>query len=240
MRDAGCVRCHGGDGKRPLLFESDWINLKDPPLSRILRAPLAASKDGTGLGLCRDRAVDRSRLRLLWNGYAHAVLPLDRFARLPDVVARPEGKAVVSFTSTDDPHYRKMLAIIRTGREQALASPRVDMPGAKVIEGACRFLVAPPLPERLPPLEVTVDDHGAVHLALERSARTIGLEAELHRGDGVNFKPTPQTLLTRTTRFRYTDRAATAGTQYYAAVFVSGSERSRPVYARVTVRSARP
>jgi hypothetical protein len=240
MQAAGCVRCHGGDGKRPLLFENDWINLKDPSLSRILRAPLADGQEGFGLALCRDRPVDRPRLRLLWNGYAHAVLPVDRFPRLPAAAPRTEGKPVVSFASAADGHYQKMLTIIRKGREQALASPRVDMPGAEVIEGACRHLVPTPLPEDLPPLEAAVDAAGAVHLALERSAQMIGLEAELHRSHQANFTPGKQTLLARTTRFRYTDREAPFGKQHYAVVLVSGSERSRPVYASVSVPPARP
>ncbi|MFV2067145.1 MAG: hypothetical protein ACC645_09215, partial [Pirellulales bacterium] len=40
MRAAGCLRCHG-DGDRLVYFESDWVNLKTPEQSRILRAPLA-------------------------------------------------------------------------------------------------------------------------------------------------------------------------------------------------------
>jgi hypothetical protein len=75
---------------------------------------------------------------LLWNGYAHAVQPLDRFARQPFVPASTEGVPAVSFSSTDDPHYQQMLTIIRDARKQALDSPRVDMPGADVIAGECR------------------------------------------------------------------------------------------------------
>ena len=47
---------------------------------------------------------------------------------------------MVSFVSTEDAHYQKMLAIIRRAREEALAVPRVDMPGAEIIDGECRIL----------------------------------------------------------------------------------------------------
>ena len=36
MQAAGCLRCHG-DGQKILYFENDWINLRDPEFSRILR-----------------------------------------------------------------------------------------------------------------------------------------------------------------------------------------------------------
>ena len=45
MQAAGCLRCHG-NGAQPFYFENDWINLKDPQLSRILRAPLPPGKEG--------------------------------------------------------------------------------------------------------------------------------------------------------------------------------------------------
>ncbi len=238
MQAAGCARCHG-DGKRPPAVTNDWINLKEPHYSRILRAPLAEGKEGFGLGVCREGKADRQRLRLLWNGYAHAVLPLDRFPRLPITPPRTEGKPVTTFASTDDPHYRDMLAIIRKARTVALAAPRQDMPGADVIEGACRFLVPPSLPAALPSLEATPNGTGGVRLTWERSAQTIGLEAELHRGDRARFVPGKDTLLVRTTRFQHTDRAAPAGRQHYALVLVAGAERSPPVYATVAVKTDR-
>ncbi|MCX7009763.1 MAG: hypothetical protein NTY53_21400, partial [Kiritimatiellaeota bacterium] len=49
MDAAGCVRCHQRE------IGSDWINLQTPEHSCILRAPLAKTKDGTGLAWCRDR-----------------------------------------------------------------------------------------------------------------------------------------------------------------------------------------
>jgi hypothetical protein len=141
MQKANCMKCHA-DGERVLYFENDWINLEQPQFSRILRAPLTEGAEGFGLGLCRERKADprRQRLRLLWDGYAHAVKPLDQFARQPFVPASTEGVPAVTFSSTDDSHYQQMLTIIRDARKQSLASPRVDMPGADVIAGQCRLL----------------------------------------------------------------------------------------------------
>lgn len=236
MQAAGCLRCHG-DGRRVAAFENDWINLQSPQLSRILRAPLGEGKSGFGLGLCRDRKADpqRQRTRLLWKGYAHAVQTLEYFAPQPFVPASREGNPVVSFASTGDPHYQKMLAILRGARQVALAAPRVDMPGAEVLPGACRQFSPPPLPDSLPALEALLGEDGVVNLSWERSARTIGLEVELHRSDKDRFAPTDATLLTRTTLFRHVDQSAATGKQHYALVFFSGDQRSQPVYTSVTV-----
>ena len=146
MQRAGCVQCHGNSG-RLAYFENDWVNLKEPEMSRILRAPLAEGKtkaDGAGLAWCRDRQVgpDRQRIHLLWRGYAHAVQPFEAFPRRKYVRSDRGGEPVVTFASTDDPHYQAMLEIIRRGRTEALATPRVDMPGAKINPGSCRGAVA--------------------------------------------------------------------------------------------------
>jgi len=231
MKQAGCVRCHGNG------FESDWFNLQRPELSRILRAPLPAGADGYGLGLCRDRKVDPKwqRVRLLWNGYAHAVKPLDAFAPLPFTPPDMSGAPLVSFASTTDKHYQILLAAIRNGRERALLTPRVDMPGAEILSGACRQFNPPPMPAPLPPLQATLGDDGVVQLAWERSARTIGLEAEVHRSAKAGFTPDDSTLLTRTGLASFTDTAASVGRQHYAIVFLRDSQRSQPVHAALDV-----
>ncbi|MBM3881592.1 MAG: hypothetical protein FJ387_18015 [Verrucomicrobia bacterium] len=236
MQAAGCFRCHG-EGNRIAYFEQDWFNLQEPTWSRLLRAPLAKGAPGLGLGLCRDRKVDprRQRIHLLRNGYAHAVQPVDKFSRHPILPADEAGEAVVSFASVEDPHYQRMLAIIRQGRALALAAPRVDMPGAEVIAGESRMFQPPPLPERAPPLRATVGDDGVVMLVWERSAQTIGLESELHRASEPGFTPAADNLLVRTKGFQHADPSAPAGRQTYGLVLVSGTERSAAVYATVEV-----
>ncbi|MFI5380713.1 MAG: hypothetical protein ACHRHE_15550, partial [Tepidisphaerales bacterium] len=227
MQSAGCVKCHGQ------VFESDWFNLKDPQFSRILRAPLA--KEAGGLGLCRDRKITRQRLRLLVNGYAHAVQPIEAFAPQPLVSPDTSGAPVITFGSTDDAHYKAMLAIIRDGRDKALATPRVDMPGAEIIAGACRQFNPPPLPESRVLLAASIGEDGVVELSWERSARTIGLEMELHRSDRPDFTPGEKTLLVRTGLFKYTDALPPAGQQHYALVLSSSAQRSTPAMASVVV-----
>jgi hypothetical protein len=236
MQSAGCLRCHG-EGNRLHYFENDWVNLKEPERSRILRAPLPDGGEGYGLGFCRDRKVDprRQRIHLLWRGYAHAVQPPEAFPHRPVVPADASGEPVVSFASTDDANYQAVLKIIRDARAAALASPRVDMPGAEVLEGACRDFIPPPVPAAAPPLQVNVDAEGVVHLAWERSARTIGLTAELHRSDQNGFVPDETTLLVRTTIGRHVDREAPTGEQCYALLLASEDQRSKPFFISVNV-----
>ncbi len=236
MEAADCLRCHGEDS-RLTFFENDWVNLQDPEYSRILRAPLAAGGQGYGLERCRERYVDprRQRLHLLRRGYAHAVQPIEAFPRQEIVPPDPGGTPHVSFDSTGDPVYQAMLAIIRDAREKALAEPRVDMPGAEVIAGACRMFVPPPLPDQPPELAATVDDDGVVRLRWEQSAQTIGLEAELHRSAEAEFRPDEETRLLRTVLDRHVDPEAPEGPQHYALVLTRNGQSSQPVYARVEI-----
>ena len=236
MGEAGCLRCHGPSGSIAY-FENDWVNLRQPQNSRILRAPLAEGSEGFGLGWCRQRIVtpERQRLHLLWKGYAHAVQPTAAFARRERVVADRGGEPVVSFASTSDSHYQEMLSIIQQTRAETLASPRVDMPGAEVLAGTCRLFVPPQVGQEPPELETTVDAEGVVRLVWGPSAQTIGLTAELHRASQKNFTPDENTLLARTPLFYYVDRDAPAGKQYYALVLLSTDGRSQPAYAAVDV-----
>ena len=241
MQAAGCMRCHG-KGARPVRFENDWVNLRRPEFSRILRAPLGKGADGHGLGFCRDRKLDGAwkRLRILCGGYIHAALPLERFGAQPAAPGHDDGEPVVTFASTDDPHYRSMLAIIRRGRDQALAHPRTDMPGAKLTPGLSRQLVPVPLPDPPPSLAADMDAEGTVHLSWERSARTIALTAEVHRGGSGGFTPGEKTLIATTPRFEHADANAPIGRQHYALVLISGTERSAPIRAAVTVTPPPP
>lgn len=138
MRTAGCLKCHAADGK-PLVFESDWFNLQRPELSRILRAPMPKESEGFGLGLCRERrAGEQQRVRLLVEGYAHSVKPIEQFPKQAIKKWDLAGPAVVSVESTNHPAYRRMFGIISEARAAAFRSPRIDMPGAEIIEGQAR------------------------------------------------------------------------------------------------------
>lgn len=238
MQGAGCMRCHG-PSSRITYFENDWVNLKTPEHSRLLRAPLPPGEP-LGLGWCRQRKVDprRQRIHLLWNGYAHAVQPPEAFARHELIVPDRTGDPVVSFTSTDDAHYKKMLDIIRKARKETLAVARVDMPGAELLAGTCRLLVPPPIAERSPELQANVGADGVVQLDWTPSAWSIGLQAEVHRDRREGFVPSQSTLLGRTQLFRYTDQDAPAGRQHYALVLGSDTQRSRPAFVTVDVTSA--
>ncbi len=241
MQQAGCIQCHG-EGNRLAMFDNDWINLRTPEHSRILRAPLAKDGEGLGLALCRDRKVDpqRKRLHLLRPHYYHAVQPVEAFEQHEIVPPDPSGKPVASFASTESEHYRNMLRIIWEARQQALAAPRIDMPGAEAVPGECRLFVPPPLPDEPPKLSAEPDSNGLVHLAWERSAWTIGLEAEVHRGEQADFAPGEDTFLARSARASWIDRDAPAGMQYYALVLTRGEDRSPPSYARVDVPRPAP
>jgi len=168
------------------------------------------------------------------------VQPIEAFARRPIVPYKSEGTPVVSFAATNDSHYRNMLTIIRRARDLALAAPRVDMPGAEVIAGACRQFNVPPPPVIAPAPEAAASEDGVVHVTWERSGRTIGLQAELHRSGDQNFSPSEKTLLIRTVRCQYTDSAAPVGRQFYALVFISGKQRSQPGYREVSVPAPAP
>ncbi len=236
MRTAGCLECHGEDGK-PFFFEEDWVNLQTPELSRLLRAPLARSGDGWGQELCRRRPVDpdSQRVRLLWNGYAHAVQPPEQFPRRSLTPRVTNGQPFVSFASDDDPHYVAMLGIIRAARATALAAPRVDMPGAGVVAGASRLFIPPSVPDESPPLSAFVLGDGTVRIQWQSTSATIGLTAEIHRCDRPEFVPNEQTLLNAGHVCEYRDHAAPAGTQYYALVIREGNQRSVPSIIAVDV-----
>lgn len=230
------MRCHGDSKGNPLLFEEDWVNLEQPELSRILRAPLAAGAQGYGLGFCRDRAVNpkQQRVRQLVNGYAHAVQPVEAFARRTYTTPDRSGPPVVSFTSTQNDHYQSMLTILRQGQELALAEPRVDMPGAKIIPGESRQLIALKLPEHLPTLRATATAKGVL-LSWDHRSDLSGLTFELHRGSQPDFTPDESSRLVSLTRFDYVAPAATPGNQNYALTLIANDKRSAPVRATVAV-----
>lgn len=234
MQAAGCVRCHGNGKKESIVFEDDWFNFKNPELSRILRAPLPTGSDGLGLGLCRDRkASSEHRLRLLVEGYAHAVKPIKDFPRRDIKLFDSSGEPVPSFSSTADSHYQAMLKIVQNARQQALLSPRIDLPGAESIAGEIRQWMSKDLPETLPRLSAEVIEEGMTHLSWPRSADLVGLTFEIHRGKTARFKPGAGTLLGSTTKSDYIDGKAVPGEPYYALVIVSDAGRSKPIRTRL-------
>ena len=236
MQKAGCVCCHGDEKGKPLFFEEDWINLEQPELSRMLRAPLPAGAEGFGRGLCRGQPVDpkQQRVRQLVDGYAHAVKPVEAFARRTLIAPDRSGTAVISSASTQSADYQSMLAIIRRGQRLALAEPRVDMPGAKIVPGKSRQLIALHLPERLPELRATATTKGVL-LSWDRRSDLSGLTFELHRGSQSGFTPDTTTRLVSLTRFDYLDLAAPPGEQHYALTLIAEGRRSPPVHTVVTV-----
>jgi hypothetical protein len=242
MADAGCVRCHNTKdaGGR---FEPDWFNLKDPELSRILRAPLAKGQDGYGEALCRDTKVDSfRRLRIFSTGqYEHAVKPLDSF---PKQVWRKwdkgenGGKPFISFENTKNKHYQKMLEIIGKGRDLVLANPRLDMPRGEVfaVAGRHRNIYPVRLPKDLPEITAEQMFEGEVAIRWGLTTHTWGLFADIYRSSEPDFKLSAETKIARTELGCFIDRSALAsGEHYYAVVFDNEKERTRPVRVSVEV-----
>ncbi|MCF7955325.1 MAG: hypothetical protein K9M75_05950 [Phycisphaerae bacterium] len=234
MNKAKCYSCHDKH------FAGDWINLQKPEFSRILRAPLAKSKNGLGLAICRDHKIDarRNRIKLLRDGgYQHAVRPLSAYAAQPRPRIQDGGKPQTTFASTDDPLWQEMLSIIVKGRMTALQKPRVDMPGAEAIAGKCRMMVAPDVPDKAPELNACLNDAGEVTLQWERSAEIIGLTYEILRCKSGNFNRGGETtLVAKTELSKVIDKIPPAGANYYSLVLVGKNKRSEPSVVRVDVK----
>jgi len=243
MKAAGCAKCHNTRGR----FEPDWLNLEKPEFSRILRAPLAKSKDGYGAALCRDAKVDGfRRLRIFSTGrYEHAVKPLASF---PKQVWRKwdkgvsSGKPVVSFENTKNKHYQKMLDIITKAGKAALANPRLDMPRGEVfaIAGRHRNIYPVRIPKKLPKITAEQIPGGEVAVRWGLTSRTWGLFADVYRSDKPDFKISEKTKIARTELGSFFDRSKLpAGDYYYAVVFDNSEKRSQPVRAGVKVGGAK-
>jgi hypothetical protein len=230
MAETGCGACHPAGH-----VGSDWINLKRPEWSRILRAPLAAQAGGLALDWCRERAA-RTGMPLVDQRY----LPPDRFHPLPLPQLDLSGTPRPTFASTEDPRYRAILGTIRRAAAAALGSPRVDMPGAVAVGGACRRQTVVPLPEAPPPLTASVLADGAVELGWTPTTSTVGVALELHRGGSPDFAPSDETRIAEAAPFRFLDYGAGVGRQHYALVAVSGQGRSAPARAEADVPAAAP
>jgi len=132
MKSAGCVECH-----KPVVG-NDWINLKTPERSRVLRAPLAKSKNGLGLSLCRKgkaRGIDYPLI-------GESSQPPDIFHQKKKLTPNNSEQPVISFADTSNESYQAMLKIIQEAKQEALRSPRVDMPGAEIVRGKKRILAS--------------------------------------------------------------------------------------------------
>ena len=232
MQAAGCTECHA-----PGHIGNDWVNLQKPEWSRILRAPMARSEGGLGVAFCRQRKA-QTGYRLIDQG----VQPPDVLKESIQPPWYPSGEEHVSFASTDDEHYQAMLAVIRQARAEALAKPRVDMPGAEITPGEIRVLVPMPVPEKSPAMAANLRPDHAVELSWQRTAEIIGLQYELYRGPTADFKPNASTQLGVTTAGRFVDLFPPTGTQHYAMVLTApwNGERSRPAFASLDVPELPP
>jgi hypothetical protein len=54
-------------------------------------------------------------------------------------------------------------------RIEAVNHARVDMPGANINPGVCRYIVPVPLPDNVPEFDVRTEADGLVQLSWERS-----------------------------------------------------------------------
>ncbi len=232
MQAAGCTKCHAAGH-----VGNDWVNLQTPEHSRILRAPMAKSEGGLGLEFCRQRKA-RTGYRLIDQG----VQPPDVLRESIQPEWDPSGEVHTSFTSADNEHYQAMLAAIRQARAEALARPRVDMPGAEITPGEIRLITPMPVPERPPVIAASVRPDHAVELSWQRTADVIGLRYELHRGTQPDFTLKAATQLGTTTAGRFVDLMPQIGKTYYAMVVAApwSNERSRPAFTSVDVPEPPP
>ena len=143
MKGAGCLKCHSSQ------LGNDWVNIKTPERSRILRAPLAEGPKSLGLAWCRDRKAAKPSLPFV----TQRNQPPDVFRPQKTPAPNSKGKAVTTFADANNATYQAMLKIITGARAAALKAPRVDMPGAIIERGVCRQLppLAPPIPPKRMP-----------------------------------------------------------------------------------------
>jgi hypothetical protein len=120
--EAGCAACHA-DAKGEIKRFDQWINLDAPEMSRVLRAPLPVSETAEEAASGWRSAATASgselqpqgpdlRVRYAHSGQRAGQLPPRRPGPKP---GPPEGKPVTPFASVSDPHYRKLLGVIRDG-----------------------------------------------------------------------------------------------------------------------------
>ena len=165
------------------------------------------------------------------NGYAHAVQPLEAFKALPPVPTPPrgEGRPVVTLRldrrpalpgDAGDHPRRPASGPWRPAGGHARGRGRAGRAGQLLPAAAARAAAAAAATRPTPTESST--------WRWERSARTIGLAAEVHRGTQADFTPVEKTLPGRPRRpFEHADRTPPAGVQHYAVVLVSGERAKR-------------
>lgn len=97
-----------------------------------------------------------------------------------------------------------------------------------------------PVPQSAPALTAAVRPDSAVELAWPRTAETIGLQYELHRGPQPEFALDAATRIGLTTAGRFVDLTPPVGRQHYALVATAGSQRSQPARLAVDVPAPPP
>ena len=145
---------------------------------------------------------------------------------------------MVAFADTKNPHYQRMLEIIRAGSKAALANPRIDMPRGEVfaIAGRHRNIYPVRIPETPPAITAEQIAGGEVAIRWGLTARTWGLSADIYRSDRPGFGLGDETRIARTELGSHVDRSALPpGEHHYAVVFDNGELRSAPVRVKVMV-----
>ena len=230
MRTADCLRCHAP------VVGNDWVNLRRPEMSRILRAPLGAGGAGFGLAWCRDRKAKRPPELV-----TQRQQPPDVFAPRRSERRDPSGDPVAAFSSVADPHYQAMLSIIDRARAMALSRPRIDMPDAELIAGQCRSLTPRALPVDMPLLlSARTEADGLLRLLWPCRAALVGLEFELFRGVAADPVPGSAEQVGTTTSFSFLDPDPKPGPRHYALVVTNGVDRSQPARLTLDVSPPRP
>ena len=225
MQEAGCTACHQAGH-----IGNDWINLQTPEWSRILRAPMPVEKGGLGLAMCR-RARPARDIRWSTSACSRRTWSWNRASRPGTPAAIRTSRSLPPTILAIKPCSRSSAAPVPRrwpARESTCRGPKSCRENA-ACRCRCRSLELPPaLTARLRP-------DLAVELAWPRTAETIGLQYELHRGPAAEFTPDADTQIGLTTAGRYVDLLPPAGRQHYALVVTSGQQRSQPVATSLDV-----
>ena len=217
-------------------WENDWINLWDPEFSRILRAPLAKSRPlrsrlergPVWAWACAATARPiRGRACVCWSTAMHTPCNRSRLSRVSRSF-RTRRKARRSSASP-----RRPIRITRTCWRSSAgpATRHWPRPGwtcrvRRSLPGRAGSSIRRPCPRSRRPPTVAPGEDGVVHVTWERSARTIGLEAELHRSASELLAEREDASDPHGALPVHRHRGP-AGRQFYALVLISG-DRAEP------------